>query len=323
MVQPVQALLDRPDDQLTMVVRGIRREADGVVSVALALPAGGELPIWEPGAHVDLVLPGMVRQYSLCGRPDDRDTYRLGVLREPGSRGGSRHVHEQLAVGDTVEVRGPRNRFALVEAPHYVFVAGGIGITPLLPMIGELAERGARWTLVYGGRSRSSMAFLPELATYGDRVSVRPQDESGLLDLESICAGAGGAAVYCCGPEPLIAAVEAVCERQPDIDLHLERFTARQIEPDLARSRFEVHCADSGVTVTVAEQESILDALIAAGVDLNYDCREGTCGSCELDVLDGEIAHRDSVYTAAEHASMSVVFPCVSRAQCGRIVLDV
>jgi ferredoxin-NADP reductase len=323
MVQPVQALLDRRDDQLTMVVRGIRREADGVVSVVLALPAGGELPNWEPGAHVDLVLPGMVRQYSLCGRPDDRDTYRLGVLREPGSRGGSRHVHEQLAVGDTVEVRGPRNRFALVEAPHYVFVAGGIGITPLLPMIGELDERGARWTLVYGGRSRSSMAFLPELATYGDRVSVRPQDEWGLLDLESICAGAGGAAVYCCGPEPLIAAVEAVCERQPDIDLHLERFTARQLEPDLARSRFEVHCADSGVTVTVAEQESILDALIAAGVDLNYDCREGTCGSCELDVLDGEIAHRDSVYTAAEHASMSVVFPCVSRAQCGRIVLDV
>jgi ferredoxin-NADP reductase len=323
MVQPVQALLDRQDDALTLVVRSLRREAEGVVSVVLERPDGGVLPGWRPGAHVDLVLAGVVRQYSLCGRPDDRESYRLGVLREPNSRGGSRHVHEQLAVGDTVEVRGPRNRFALVEAPRYVLVAGGIGITPLLPMIGELAERGADWRLVYGGRSRSSMAFLPALASYGDRVSVRPQDEFGLLDLEGICAAAGGAAVYCCGPEPLIAALEAVCGRRPDIDLHLERFTARQLEPDLGRPRFEVHCADSDVTVAVAEQETILEALIAAGVDVNYDCREGTCGSCELDVLDGEIAHRDSVYTADEHASMSVVFPCVSRAVCDRIVLDV
>jgi ferredoxin-NADP reductase len=323
MVQPVQALLEREDDQLTLVIREIRREAEGVVSVVLALPDGGALPAWQPGAHVDLVLPDMVRQYSLCGSPEDRASYRLGVLREPDGRGGSRHVHDQLAVGDTVGVRGPRNRFPLVAAPRYVFVAGGIGITPLLPMIGELAGRGADWTLVYGGRSRSSMAFLPELAPYGDRVSVRPQDEFGLLDLEAICAGAAGAVVYCCGPEPLIAALEAACGRRLDIDLRLERFTARQIEPDLARSRFEVHCADSDVTVTVAEQESILDALIAAGVDVNYDCREGTCGSCELDVVDGEIAHRDSVYTAAEHASMSVVFPCVSRALCDRLVLDV
>jgi ferredoxin-NADP reductase len=323
MVQPVQALLEPQDDQLTMVVRALRREAEGVVSVVLALPDGGALPAWQPGAHVDLVLPDMVRQYSLCGSPEDRGSYRLGVLREPDGRGGSRHVHEHLAVGDTVGVRRPRNRFPLVEAPRYVFVAGGIGITPLLPMISELAERGADWSLVYGGRSRSSMAFLPELARYGDRVSVRPQDEFGLLGLEGICAAAGGAAVYCCGPEPLIAALEAVCGRRPDIDLHLERFTARQLEPDLGRARFEVHCADSDVTVAVAEQETILEALIAAGVDVNYDCREGTCGSCELDVLDGEIAHRDSVYTADEHASMSVVFPCVSRAVCDRIVLDV
>ena len=322
-MQPVQALLDRQDDQLTMVIRDIRREADAVISLVLGLPDGGVLPAWQPGAHVDLVLPGLVRQYSLCGNPDSRGSYRLGVLREPDSRGGSRHVHEQLAVGDTVGVRGPRNRFPLVEATRYVFVAGGIGITPLLPMIGELAERGADWTLVYGGRSRSSMAFLPELARYGDRVSVRPQDEFGLLDLDGICAVAGDAVVYCCGPEPLIAALEAACSRHPEIDLHLERFTARQVGPDLGLARFEVHCADSGVTVTVAEQESMLDALIAAGVDMNYDCREGTCGSCELDVLDGEVAHRDSVYTAAEHASMSVVFPCVSRAACDRIVLDV
>ncbi|MGK5113566.1 MULTISPECIES: PDR/VanB family oxidoreductase [unclassified Geodermatophilus] len=322
MVQPVPALLDRPDGQLTLVVRELRREAEGVVSIVLELPDGGELPTWQPGSHVDLVLPGMVRQYSLCGSPDDRQRYRLGVLREPNSRGGSAHVHEQLAVGDAVEVRGPRNRFPLVKAPRYVFVAGGIGITPLLPMIAEVAGRGADWTLVYGGRCRSSMAFLPELATYGDRVQLRPQDEFGLLDLDAVCAEAGDAVVYCCGPEPLIAALEAVCGRR-GTELHLERFTARQVGPDLGLDRFQVQCADSDLTVTVAEQESILDALIAAGVDVNYDCREGTCGSCELDVLDGEVAHRDSVYTAAEHASMSVVLPCVSRALCDRIVLDV
>ncbi|MCU1606789.1 MAG: Ferredoxin-NADP reductase [Modestobacter sp.] len=322
MVQPVQALPDRRDDELTMVIRELRREAEDVVSVVLARPDGGELPAWRPGAHVDLVLPDMVRQYSLCGSPEDRASYRLGVLREAAGRGGSRHVHEQLTVGDTVGVRRPRNRFPLVEAPRYVFVAGGIGITPLLPMISELAERGADWTLVYGGRSRSSMAFLSELTAYGDRVSIRPQDEFGLLDLEAVCAEADDAIVYCCGPEPLIAALEAVCGRR-GVDLRLERFRAREVEPDLGLDRFEVHCADSGVTVSVAGQESILDALIAAGVDVNYDCREGTCGSCELDVLDGEVAHRDSVYTAAEHASMSIVFPCVSRAVCDRIVLDV
>jgi len=321
-VQPVPALLDRPDGQLTLVVREIRQEAKGVVSVVLELPDGGELPAWQPGAHVDLVLPGMVRQYSLCGSPGDRQRYRLGVLREPDSRGGSAFVHEQLAVGDAVEVRGPRNRFPLVEAPRYVFVAGGIGITPLLSMVAEAAARGSDWTLVYGGRSRASMAFLPELAGHGDRVQLCPQDEFGLLDLDAVCREAGDAVVYCCGPEPLIAALEAVCSRL-GTELHLERFTARQVEPDLGLDRFEVHCADSAVTVTVAQRESILDALIAAGVDVNYDCREGTCGSCELDVLDGEVAHRDSVYTSAEHASMSVVFPCVSRALCSRLVLDV
>jgi len=321
-VQPVLALVDRPDGQLTLVVRDIRREAEGVVSIVLELPDGGELPAWQPGAHVDLVLPEMVRQYSLCGSPDDRERYRLGVLREPHSRGGSAHVHEELAVGDAVEVRGPRNRFPLVEAPRYVFVAGGIGITPILPMVAEVAGRGADWTLVYGGRSRASMAFVSELAGCGDRVQLRPQDEFGLLDLDAVCEEAGDAVFYCCGPEPLIAALETVCDRR-GTELHLERFTARQIEPDLGLERFEVHCADSDVTVTVAEQQSILDALITAGVDVNYDCREGTCGSCELDVLDGEVAHRDSVYTAAEHASMSVLFPCVSRALCNRIVLDV
>ena len=145
------------------------------------------LPAWEPGAHVDLVVgEAPTRQYSLCGDPADRHEFRLGILRDADGRGSSRYVHDRLAVGDTVVVRGPRNNFPLVPSPRYLFIAGGIGITPILAMIRAAEVAGAEWELVYGGRRRASMGFLDELAQYGDRVSVRPQDETGLLDLASL-----------------------------------------------------------------------------------------------------------------------------------------
>ncbi|MBW8801741.1 MAG: ferredoxin reductase, partial [Streptomyces sp.] len=147
--------------------------ADGVLALTLRHPLGEQLPRWEPGAHIDVVLgPGLERQYSLCGDPADRTAWRIAVLREPVGRGGSAHVHEQLGQGDKVRVRGPRNHFALRPAPRYRFIAGGIGITPILPMLAAAEAEGAEWTLLYGGRTRESMAFTEELSRYGDRVTV-------------------------------------------------------------------------------------------------------------------------------------------------------
>src|SRR5262245_48929690 len=188
--------------------------ADGVALLTLTDPAGHDLPGWAPGAHIDLVLPevGLIRHYSLCGDPDEGSAWRIGVLRQPAGRGGSAYVHDALRAGSLVEVRGPRNNFPLVDAERYLFVAGGIGITPILPMLKEVDARGRPWELLYGGRSRSSMAFLDELRPYGNRVRVHPRDEAGALPLPSVLGmPRPDTAVYCCGPEPLLTAVEDWC----------------------------------------------------------------------------------------------------------------
>ncbi|WP_040801079.1 PDR/VanB family oxidoreductase [Nocardia higoensis] len=297
--------------------------ADGVVTVTLADPDGGSVPGWEPGAHIDLVLGDVVRQYSLCGDPADSSSLRISVLREPDGRGGSIYVHDKLQVGDLVEIGGPRNNFALAEAASYLFVAGGIGITPLLPMLALVHERGLPWRLLYGGRSLASMAFADELTRrYPDRVLLRPQDEHGLLDLgAALDATAPGVAVYCCGPEPLLQAIEAECRDRDGSTLHTERFAAKEIEPSTAGA-FEVELARTGTVVQVAESESVLEALQRSGVDIEFSCREGTCGTCEAAVLGGTPEHRDSILTEEEQDAGDVMFVCVSRSCTPRLVLD-
>ncbi|MCQ9130759.1 PDR/VanB family oxidoreductase [Streptomyces hilarionis] len=299
-----------------------RREfaADGVLALTLRHPLGEPLPVWEPGAHVDVVLgPGLERQYSLCGDPADRAAWRIAVLRETAGRGGSVRVHEQVRQGDKVGVRGPRNHFALRPAPRYRFIAGGIGITPLLPMLAAAEAAGAEWSLLYGGRTRASMAFTGELAAYGDRVTVVPQDEAGLLDLgPALDALPADALVYCCGPGPLLDAVE---ERCPPAALRVERFQAKE-QPVAGEREFEVELARSGRTLTVAPGVSVLDAVRAAGVQVLYSCAEGTCGTCETDVLDGTPEHRDCVLSTEERESGETMMICVSRCRGERLVLD-
>ncbi|WP_406162236.1 PDR/VanB family oxidoreductase [Streptomyces sp. NBC_00882] len=294
--------------------------ADGVLALTLRHPLGEQLPQWEPGAHIDVVLgPGLERQYSLCGDPADRASWRIAVLREPVGRGGSAHVHEQLGQGDKVRVRGPRNHFALRPAPRYRFIAGGIGITPILPMLAAAEAEGAEWTLLYGGRTRESMAFTEELSRYGDRVTVAPQDETGLLDLPSVLDGVPeGTLVYCCGPGPLLDAVE---ERCPAGLLHVERFTPKE-QPAAENTEFEVELAQTGTTVTVAADVSVLDAVRASGVEVLFSCTEGTCGTCETDVLDGTPDHRDSVLTDEEREAGETMMICVSRCRGKKLVLD-
>ncbi|MEU2436568.1 PDR/VanB family oxidoreductase [Streptomyces rubradiris] len=289
--------------------------ADGVVRLRLE---GRGLPRWEPGAHVDLVLPsGLVRQYSLCGDPGDTSAYTLATRLVPDGRGGSREVHERLTEGMELEVRGPRNRFPLVAAPAYVFVAGGIGITPVLPMLRALPD-GAEWRLLYGGRTRASMPFLDEVAALaGDRLTVVAEDEDGRPDLAALFAGtAGGTAVYCCGPEGLMAAVERALPE--GATLHLERFAPRTAAgPDAA---FEVELRRSGRTVTVPAGTSVLAAVRRELPGTAYSCEQGFCGTCQQRVLEGEVEHRDELLTDAErHDSMLI---CVSRARSDRLVLD-
>ncbi|GAB3005002.1 PDR/VanB family oxidoreductase [Saccharothrix stipae] len=307
-----------PRAQVELDVLLERKEliADGVVRLTLRHPHGEPLPAWEPGAHVDLVLgPDLVRQYSLCGDPADRSVLQVAVLHEPAGRGGSRHVHSTLTEGCTVRVRGPRNQFPLVTADRYLFIAGGIGITPIVPMIRAVAARGASWQLLYGGRTRSSMAFAGELRDrYGDRVVVRPQDETGLLDLDLFLVA--DAEVYCCGPEPLLVAVE---QRAP-ARLHVERFTPKT--GDGERTSFEVELARSGRTLVVPEEKSILHAVEEAGITVLSSCQEGTCGTCETGVLEGVPDHRDSVLNAEERAACDVMMICVSRSRGPRLVLD-
>jgi ferredoxin-NADP reductase len=313
------------EHEADLVVQGARAVADGVVALTLADPNGGELPPWTPGAHIDFVLSDdLVRQYSLCNSPSEPGVWRVGVLRALDSRGGSEKVHDVLRPGSTVRVRGPRNHFPLVASPRYLFIAGGIGITPMLPMIAEADAAGADWRLLYGGRERASMAFLDELARYGDRVTIVPQDEQGVLDLESLLGTPQpDTLVYCCGPEGLLAAVEKFCEKWQPGSLHLERFAAKPQEPATgADSEFELVLQRSGLTLQVPPDKSVLTVIREAGVSVLASCLEGVCGTCETEVIEGDVDHRDSVLNEEERASNEYMMVCVSRCQSPRLVLD-
>ncbi len=292
--------------QKTMLDR-VERVADDVVSLVLRGDEG-PLEAWEPGAHVDLALPNwLTRQYSLCGDPGELSAYRIAVRLDPLSRGGSEYVHRYLRPGRTLEVSAPRNHFPLQPASEYLFLAGGIGITPIVPMLRAAVSAGAAASLVYVGRSASTMPFAAELvATYGDRVSLFDHGRPDLTTLPT------EPEVYCCGPASMIEAAEAIFPR-----VHVERFepTRRVFGPD---TPFEVVCARSGATIQVPADESLLDALNHAGRPVPSGCREGVCGSCELSVLDGEPEHRDDIGAPAGR-----MYACVSRALSPRLVLDV
>jgi ferredoxin-NADP reductase len=311
-----------------LIVRRRSTPAEGVVVLDLAHPENEDLPRWEPGAHIDLILDdGLTRQYSLCGDPRDSGVWRVGVLLDPNSRGGSRYVHQNLNEGATVRVRGPRNHFPLVDAQHYRFIAGGIGITPIFAMIEASQRAGNDWTLLYGGRTRKSMAFAEDLAErYPDRVTVWPQGERGLLDLESLFKDPeDNTLVYCCGPEALLSAVEQHSAHWPAGILHIERFAAKAPtaeEAAEALEQFEVVCQRSGRAFEITSDQSILEVLEEEGIPILGSCYEGVCGTCEARVLEGTPDQRDSVLTDAEKAAGEVMLICVSRSRTERLVLD-
>ncbi|KUO11609.1 PDR/VanB family oxidoreductase [Streptomyces dysideae] len=314
-----------PRNAATLTVSAKEDVAEGVVSLTLIHPSGARLPDWTPGSHIDLALPeGTTRQYSLCGDRWDAYTYRIAVLREPAGGGGSAYVHDRLRPGDRVGVGGPRNHFPLVPSEKYLFIVGGIGITPLLPMVRQAELLGADWQLLYGGRTRSSMAFREELtAAYGERVHIVPQDEFGLLDLAAwLGTPRPDTKAYCCGPAPLLAAAEAACASWPPYALRVERFTAGEQAAPVRDTAFEVELRRTGRFVTVTPDLSVLEAVRRAGADVLSSCEQGTCGTCLTPVLEGQPDHRDSVLADHERAANDCMFLCVSRSCGERLVLD-
>lgn len=309
------------DIERDTVVAAIMPAADGVVLIELAHPFGLALPAWQPGAHIDVLLPVGERQYSLMGKSEP--TWTIGVLREVAGRGGSHWLHDTLAVGDTLRVRGPRNHFAFepIGGTSYLFIAGGIGITPLSSMVAVASAAGVDHMLAYAGRSRSTMALVDELvAAHPGRVAVYAGDEGARIDIERLIASVSDdTVIYCCGPSSLIEAVEAAASDRP---LHLERFEARHVGEPVLHEAFEVELADTGLTLKVPPERSILDVVEDAGVLVLSSCREGTCGTCETHVIQGEVDHRDSILSPAEQASNAVMYICVSRAACSRLVLE-
>jgi ferredoxin-NADP reductase len=309
-------------------VAAVTREADAVVSLTLRHPQGRDVPAWEPGAHIDVHLPSRrIRQYSLCGDPRDLREYRIAVLREQAGRGGSAEIHDVPLTGKQLMVQGPRNHFQLRDSPRYLFIAGGIGVTPILPMIAEVCP-GRPWAMYYCGRTRTSMAFTEEARSVGgDRVHILPTDESGRLDVEGIVRSAdAGTAVYCCGPPGLLRAVTDACQRlAPAASLHTERFIqdGQFPAPGTVENRpFRVELRRSGRTLPVPADRTLLQVIRDAIPDVPYSCEEGYCGTCETKVLGGQPDHRDEILSAEEHAESKTMMICVGRARSETLVLD-
>ena len=315
--EPSRHTITRP-----VVVEKVTRAASGIVKLRLATPDGTPLPRWTPGAHIDVECggPELTRQYSLCGDPLDA-TLEIAVLHEPAGRGGSGWIHANVREGDRLHIRGPRNHFKMDEScGAMIFIAGGIGITPVGAMARRARALGIDYQLHYSGRSRASMALLDELqALHGDRLHVYATDEGGHNDLAALLAAPRpDTHIYACGPAGMLAALEAACAAWPADALRTEHFVASAGKLDPAKEHaFDVELRDSGIVVQVAADQTLLQALRAANVDVQSDCEEGLCGSCEVPVLDGQVDHRDVVLTRGERAANSKMMSCCSRA-CGK-----
>ncbi len=313
------------DLQVQVLTR--RVEAEGICSYELARADGAPLPAFSAGAHIDVHLPGvLVRQYSLCN--DDREThrYRIAVLRDPASRGGSVTVHEQVQEGDTLTISAPRNHFPLVAAPFSLLLAGGIGITPLLCMAQRLAATGQDFRLHYCTRSLARTAFHDSVAAFGERARLHLDDGDATqkLDLPAALAAApAGSRLYVCGPTGFIDFVvnTARAAGWPADHLHLEYFGAAP--QDTAGDRaFEVRIASTGQTYAVPADKTVVEALQDQGVEVLISCEQGVCGTCLTRVLEGECEHRDMYLTDEEKARHDQFLPCCSRARSPLLVLD-
>ncbi len=308
-------------------VESVTLVAEGIVRLRLVSPDGRPLPRWTPGSHIDVECgdTGLSRQYSLCGDPADTRAFEIAVLRESDSRGGSAWMHGAVKAGDRLHLSAPRNHFRLDEgATRMIFVAGGIGITPIVAMARRARELGVDYALHYSGGHRAGMAFVGELAAlHGSRLHLHVREEGGRNDLAALLRDlSADTQIYACGPARMLEALAAGCAGRPEELLRVEHFTATHDKLDPSREHaFEVELADSGLVVPVRADQTVLAALRAANIDVRSDCEEGLCGSCEVAVLAGKVDHRDFVLTRAEREAGSKMMACCSRARDGRLVL--
>lgn len=311
-------------------VRAITYEAEGILGFELVpMPPLKELPAFTAGSHIDLHLAnGLIRSYSLLNAPHERHRYVVGVNKDAQSRGGSRYMHEVLRTGDTLAISPPRNNFPLEEKSALnVFIAGGIGITPMMSMIARTQVLGTPWKLYYAARSRKNAAFLDLLQTYRDNPDVEltyafDQESGGkMLDLAGVIkALPAHAHVYCCGPLPMLTAFEQASANLPTAQVHLEYFAAK--DKAATDGGFTVELARTGKSITVRAGQTILDSLMDIGIEPPYSCREGICGTCEVRVIEGTPDHRDLVLSSTEKATNQRMMICCSGSRSAKLVLD-
>nr|WP_318276485.1 PDR/VanB family oxidoreductase [Mycobacterium eburneum] len=333
-VLPAFSVLMHPrrvaEPDVTRVLRVAAREIvahdKDVVALTLVAGDGKPLPHWTPGAHLDLLLEsGRMREYSLCGDPADADSYRIAVRRIPDGGGGSVEVHETLRVGATVRVKGPRNGMPMAvpgygsSAGRLRFVAGGIGITPILPMMRAAERLGLDWSMIYTGRSADTIPFLAEVQAFGDKVTIRTDDTHGLPTAADLIGDTPTpTALYACGPPPMLEVLRRGLIGRADVELHYERFSA---PPVLDGKPFTVTLAKSGATVQVGAEETALAAILKTDPATPYSCRQGFCGTCRVRVLSGEVEHRDTTLTPDERERGQMLI-CISRAAGDHLTID-
>lgn len=334
MSTPTRSLASAPSTllELTLRLKSRRDEALGIVAFELIDPAGAALPPFEAGSHLLVeCAPGVVRSYSLCNAPSQRSAYLIGVLHEPQSRGGSVALHERWQVGQTVRVSRPRNHFPLASGKGRVLLlAGGIGITPLLAMAEQLSAQGRPFDLHYATRTAAHAAFVERLrrAPFADSVHFHPDDGPAEQTFDAArVIGVPGADdhLYACGPAGYLAHVMQTAEGLgwPDAQLHQELFQASGELVVAGDAPFEIVVANRGVTVQVSADETALQALTRAGIDVMWSCQQGVCGSCVTAVLEGRPDHRDQYLTEADRARKDCFMPCCSRSLTPRLVVEV
>lgn len=302
----------------------VDHESDGVIRLSLEDPHGRALPGWTPGAHIDVMVGDYARKYSLCGARDDASRLTIAILKDETGRGGSVYIHQSIVPGALIRVRGPKNHFRLDESgERYVLIAGGIGITPIIAMADRLKQLGKNYTIHYAGRSLASMAFVARLQRdHGNCLHLYPKLDGRRLDADAVVGAAhADAQIYACGPERLLEALEHIVRDRPE-RLHVEHFSAvgTKLDPENEKP-FEVELKDSQLSVQVPAEQTLLEALRGVGVDVPSDCEEGLCGTCEVNVLAGEIDHRDKVLSAAERAEGRRMMTCCSRSRGSKLVL--
>jgi ferredoxin-NADP reductase len=312
---------------LKVRVKRIGYEAESINSFELVSPDGGELPPFTAGAHIDLHLAnGMIRSYSLVNDQNERHRYVIAVNNEAAGRGGSKLVHDSLRAGQVIEISYPRNNFTLhEEAAHSVLIAGGIGITPLLSMIRRLEVLGRSWELHYAARTRPAAAFLDDLNALRPPklyLTFDQEPNARMIDLASIVKSApADAHIYCCGPVSMLEAFEAATADRPAGHVHVEYFKAK--EKPAADGGFEIRLARSKQTIAVQPGQTILDALLSAGINVNYACSEGVCGTCETRLIEGTPDHRDLFLSREEQQASTSIMICCSGSKSPTLVLDI